>query len=85
MSVTRLPVSQVRERFSEILSEVAYGHERIVLQRHGKDVAAVISAEDLARFEELEDRADLLEMERVLKKGEPSILWDQAKAELGVK
>ncbi|MDB4900717.1 MAG: prevent-host-death family protein [Gemmatimonadetes bacterium] len=85
MTVTRLPASQARERFSEILSEVAYGNGRIVLQRHGKDVAAVISAEDLKRFEELEDRADLLEMEQVLKKGEPAIPWDQAKAKLGVK
>ena len=83
--MTRLPASQARERFSEILSEVAYGHERIILQRHGKDVAAVISAEDLKRFEELEDRADLLEMEQVLEKGESPIPWDQAKAELGLK
>ncbi|MEO8561571.1 MAG: type II toxin-antitoxin system Phd/YefM family antitoxin [bacterium] len=81
----RLPASQARERFSEILNEVAYGNERMVLQRHGKDVAAVISAEDLKRFEELEDRADLLEMARVLEKGEAPIPWDQAKAELDVK
>lgn len=81
----RLPASQARERFSEILNEVSYGHVRMVLQRHGKDVAAVISAEDLKRFEELEDRADLLEMERVLEKAETPIPWDQAKAELGVK
>jgi prevent-host-death family protein len=81
----RLPASQARERFSEILNEVAYGNERMVLQRHGKDVAAVISAEDLKRFEELEDRADLLEMAEVLKRGEAPIPWDEAKAQLEVK
>jgi prevent-host-death family protein len=81
----RLPASQVRERFSEMLNEVSYGHERLMLQRHGKDVAAVISAEDLKRFEELEDRADLLAMEQALAKGETPIPWAQAKAELGVK
>lgn len=53
----RLAASQARERFSEILNEVAHGNKRMVLQRHGKDVAAVISAEDLKRFEELERRA----------------------------
>ena len=78
----RLPASQARERFSEILNEVAYGHERMVLQRHGKDVAAVISAEDLKRFEELEDRADLLDMEQVLAKGEAPLPWDAVKANL---
>lgn len=53
----RLPASLARERFSEILNEVAHGNKRMVLQRHGKDVAAVISAQDLKRFEELEHRA----------------------------
>ena len=56
----RLAASQARERFSEILNEVAHGRKRMVLQRHGKDVAAVISAEDLKRFEELERRAGQL-------------------------
>ena len=81
----RLPASQARERFSEILNQVAYGNKRMVLQRHGKDVAAVISAKDLQRFEELEDRADLLLMEQVLDKGEAPIPWDQAKTKLDVK
>ncbi len=80
----RLPASQARQRFSEILNEVSHGHERMVLQRHGKDVVAVISAEDLARFEELEDRADLLEMEQVIAKGETPIPWDQVKADVGL-
>lgn len=55
----------------------------MILQRHGKDVAAVISAEDLKRFEELEDRADLLDMEQVLAKGETPLPWDAVKADLG--
>ncbi len=78
----RLPASQAREKFSEILNEVAHGNQRVMLQRHGKDFAAVISAEDLARFEELEDRADLLLMEQVIERGEAPISWEQAKADL---
>jgi prevent-host-death family protein len=81
----RLPASQAREKFSEILNEVAHGNQRLMLQRHGKDVAAVISAEDLARFEVLEDRADLLLMEQVIAQGEAPIAWDLAKDELHVK
>lgn len=53
----RLPASQARERFSELLNEVAHGNKRMLLQRHGKDVAAVISAEDLRRFQALERQA----------------------------
>ena len=45
----------------------------------------MISAEDLKRFEELEDRADLLLMDEVLAKGETPIPWDEAKVALDVK
>jgi prevent-host-death family protein len=81
----RLPASQVRERFAEFLNEVSYGNQRLVLQRHGKDIVAMISAEDLARFEELEDRADLRDMKRVRAEGDNPIPWGEAKAELGLK
>ncbi len=81
----RLPASEARQQVSEILNEVAYGHERVMLQRHGKDVAAVISADDLLPFEELEDRADLLDMAKVLARGETPIPWKQVKAQLGLK
>ena len=85
MKITTLPASEARERFSEIVNHVVYGDERIIVLRHGKPVAAVISAEDLERFEELEDLADSREMDAVLAKGETPISWEQAKRELGVK
>jgi hypothetical protein len=42
----------------------------------------MISAQDLERFEELEDHADLLLMKPVLKGGETAIPWDRATAKL---
>lgn len=38
--------------FSDLVSRAAYGHERIVLTRHGRPVAAVVSLEDLARLKQ---------------------------------
>jgi PHD/YefM family antitoxin component YafN of YafNO toxin-antitoxin module len=38
---------------------VALQGERIVLERHGKPVAALVSVEDLQLLEELEDRLDV--------------------------
>jgi prevent-host-death family protein len=52
--------TQAREQFSETLNEVAFGHDRIVLRRHGKDVAALVPMGDLdliERCEELERRS----------------------------
>jgi len=54
-----IPATTVRDSFSETLNRVAYKGERIVLERHGKPVAALVSVEDLALLESLEDRLDV--------------------------
>ena len=56
--MSRIPATAVRDSFSETLNRVAYKGERIVLERHGKAVAALVSVEDLALLESLEDRLD---------------------------
>jgi prevent-host-death family protein len=80
--MTRVPATKARERLAEILNKVAYGDERVVLHRHGSDIAAVISMEDLKRLEELEDRYDLDLMREARNEPGPNIPWEQLKAEL---
>jgi prevent-host-death family protein len=55
----RVAASDLRKDCAEILNQVAYGHERIILQRHGKDAAVLIPLEDLALLEAIEDQQDL--------------------------
>lgn len=64
--MTRLEASKAREEFSHTLNRVAYSHQRILLRRHGKDVAALVPLEDLALLEQLEDRIDIEEARRIL-------------------
>ena len=64
--MTTLTASKVREGFSEILNRVAFGKERVVLHRHGKEVAAVVPIEDLKLLQELEDRIDLADARAAL-------------------
>ena len=54
--MNRIPASKARERLADILNDVAGRGDRVILHRHGKDVAAVISVDDLALLESLEDR-----------------------------
>jgi hypothetical protein len=62
---------------------VVYQGERIVLERHGKDVVAMVPVEDLKLLEGLEDRMDLEEARERLK--EPGrIPWKKIKARLGL-
>jgi prevent-host-death family protein len=52
-----IPVTQARAELSDLVNRVTYGGERIVLTRHGKAVAAIVSAADLARLGRGEDQA----------------------------
>ncbi len=51
----RLPTSDAREQLSDLVNRAAFGHERIVLTRHGKELAALVSVDDLARLQALDD------------------------------
>jgi prevent-host-death family protein len=57
--LTRMSASQIREEFAEALNRVVYKGERIVLRRRGKDVAALVSMEDLELLQAAENREDL--------------------------
>ena len=52
-------VKKVRDNLADTLNRVAYGGERVVLERHGKGIAALVPLEDLALLEKLEDDEDL--------------------------
>ena len=59
-------VSEAREELSELVNRVAYGHERIVLVRHGKEVAALVPASDATLLDALEDELDLAAVREAL-------------------
>lgn len=48
--LARIPTTDARERLAELVNAVAYGGARIVLQRHGKNVAALVPIDDLQRL-----------------------------------
>ncbi|WP_163505926.1 type II toxin-antitoxin system Phd/YefM family antitoxin [Fodinicola acaciae] len=53
-----VPVTQARAEFADLVNRVVYGGERVVVTRHGKPLAALVSAADLARLEELDRQGD---------------------------
>jgi prevent-host-death family protein len=75
--MAHLPSSKAREGFADTINRVAFGKERVVLRRRGKEVAAVVSMEDLRLLEDLEDRIDLIDARAALaetkKKGAKSL------------
>ena len=69
--MTRLSVSKAREEFPEVVNRAAYGKERTIVSRRGKDMAAVIPMDDLRLLERLAqeemDRQDLKDARATLK------------------
>jgi prevent-host-death family protein len=65
--MSRVSVMEARKTFSETINRVAFGKERIILERRGKDVAVLVSVEDFKLLDELEDRLDAEEVRRRLR------------------
>lgn len=56
----------LRAGLSDALGRVAYGRERLVVTRQGKQVAALVPIDDLRLIEELEDLRDAETADRAL-------------------
>ncbi len=82
--MTEIGVADIRANLADVINRVAYGGERIVLQRRGKQVLAVVPMEDLALIEEMENQSDIRAALKARKeKGEVPL--EEIKARLGMK
>ena len=82
--MTTVKSTEARSNWSELLSRVKYGGERIKVCRHGKTAAVLVSEKDAELLEKLEDAIDIREARRVLESDEEPIPWDEAKEDLGL-
>jgi len=88
--MAQLNVMEARKAFSETVNRVAFGRERIVLERRGKRVAALVPVEDLELYERLleeyEDRLDIEEADKALAASENQepVSWEDARKRLGI-
>ena len=75
--------TQLRCEIGAVVSRAEYGKERVVIERRGKPVAAVVPIEDLVALEKLQDLLDIEGAERILADPDSEwIPWEEAKAEL---
>jgi prevent-host-death family protein len=53
--VEQMPLAEVKNRLSEVVDTVEREHGRVVITRHGRPAAVVLSIEDLESLEETLD------------------------------
>jgi prevent-host-death family protein len=82
---TTVSTSKARIDFAEMINQVAYRGERIVLDRHGKPIAAIIPIDDLTFLEEIEKRMDVDAAKHALAESDERIPYEKIRQELGLK
>jgi prevent-host-death family protein len=84
--MANVPFSEARTHLTDIVNEVAYGGERIILTRKGKQLVAIIPLEDLRALEAIENKIDLEDAKKALRDVEKhgTISWEDTKRELGL-
>jgi prevent-host-death family protein len=80
-----LSTTRARREFAELVNRVAYAGGRIVLERRGKDVMALVSVADLELLERIEGKIDLREArKRLADHDDEAAPWEDVKAKLGL-
>ena len=84
--MSTLTVSEARRVFAETVNIVAYTKERVMVERHGKAVVAMVPVEDVELLRDLEDRMGLSDARAAIaeakKKGTKP--WSVLKKQLGL-
>jgi prevent-host-death family protein len=78
--------SEAREHFTDLVNAAAFQSRRVILNRSGRQMCAIIPIEDLHLLEKLEDSLDLREALEAIEdnKGEETISLEQVKEDLGI-
>ena len=64
-----ISVAKARAHLSEIINDVAYRDERMVVKRRGKNFIVLLSYHDYEKLSELEDRMESKLLEESLRHG----------------
>lgn len=78
----RVPANEARAELADLINQVAYGKERVVLTRRGRDSAALVSMADVKTLERLEEKIDLEDVKT--RTHEPRIPFDDVMRELKI-
>ncbi len=82
VTMATIPVSEAREKLSEAVETART--EAVVLERYGRPVAVLVSAERYAELTEaLDEVEDIAAFDAAMADAGESIPWEQVKADLG--
>ena len=82
--INKITTAEARKNFSDIINNVAYGKDTIVLTRRGKALAALVSIEDLKLLQKLEEQQDIDDAWKIKNEPGENIKLSDLKEELNL-
>jgi len=85
-----LSITKAREEFTDLVNRARYAGEKFIIQKNGKDCAAIISIADLKLFEKtlakIEDNLDIQDADKAIAESEKEgyIHIEKIKSDLGI-
>ena len=82
--MTTVPITEAREHLADLGNRVSLRGERVIVERRGKNMFALVPMEDVELLERLEDEADIRLARKAMKEKGASIPWEKVKKDLGL-
>jgi prevent-host-death family protein len=82
----RITTAEARKDLADLLNRAAYGKERFVVTRHGKELVAIVPLEEVTLLDRLRALLSRKDFERALAEMEDdgTVAWDEVRRELGL-
>lgn len=77
-------MKDARAELAELLNKVAYAHERVAITRHRKNVAYLVSEEDMKLIRFIEDKIDRVAAIEAMNEGGDNIAFDDLMKDVGL-
>ena len=82
--VTKISTADARKNFADIVNKVAYGKESIILTRWGREIAVLVSIDELELLQQIEDYIDIEDAKKALQDPGENILAEEVWKQLGL-
>ena len=77
-------MKDARGELAELLNKVAYAHERVAITRHRKNVAYLVSEEDMNLIRFIEDKIDRAAVVEAMNEGGNNVAFDDLMEDAGL-
>jgi prevent-host-death family protein len=83
-AMKKITTAEARKRMSELLNRAAYGKERFVLTRHGKELVAIVPLEDVTLLDRLKTLLERRDFESAMAEIDKTgtLAWDDVRRDL---